>query len=955
MTIALFYIMGITDALLLPTLSDFLTQTIGVWASILLLIQTVAACFQDLSLTLSEAVPLFAVLLKPLKEQLDYFLMLFAFYLLEAIIHPELRLAMMKTTHARTKIKQKKSFIFIQKKESKKFLNKNELYEDGGKLKWYFLKEEHKWRRLLYQLALILFLFIVFLLYSFMGINVDERILLFPLYVITEFCMAVSVPTRKEFFEEHQKQDGSQEVQDNFNAAINYLNRNHTPKVLRMGNTRFRVFRQNSNQLGEQLSNTEDLVQQYIYLCQEAGEDIDLSLAEPTRALLCGKSVVFSTRFYQDVDYSFCLPMVRTSQNGYRCLIICGDQINMQPVKNWLLKSRKYLIGDASIWRMHQVSDSYIPYTPDVGYMQAEDLGNTLLMEENRTFFSQVQLVLIINASALLHKQFFGLVRLRQNLNQSCTFAICNDNAEGLTDIYSQLLQVDLNLVYPSTPGAKQSYFVHIDEEDIGSNVLECKQIQLSRKLLENYSDNPERDVIQKVRWYSERSVPVKDVANRYGILYSADEYDSAEIQAGKLVFGIDDVNCPREDVSCVIVEDEIYNPAELVIQFSSRGRLGALVAVFSPYYLFRDFIRSNQDEFCEHRRKIIQTFPAYCMSERNAILQMMWNMLDSRLDEKDISTICALLGQAQLEARIKPQGRVDKHVLAQMFQQYTGCANMDYYLHYEHKFVDGEALYEFWLDGVPDEYYNRKRPCYCTCASFGTQRASLPQYSKIQLSQCFLTGQTVSIGGYCYEVRGIWDTGRDLELSLRKNAQCAHLGLRFRQKRRVQLEQLVDTGVVEEYPFSTDQTTLHLTQYTAKRMVINTVGSWTITGGKTDLFSPLSSRNRIQHQFVHKDLLCIELHNTSGHNLDCREITQCLMFELSELFRTIYVEYEHQLMVCKLTSVVGSCITVGNFGHDEREQPTPEYCKFYIIEDSEEDIGLLGSVHIRASTISAK
>lgn len=965
LAIALFHIM---DAALPLGLYDLIVQEVSERISLIAqevsgqisslpLVQAAIAWIQGaeilsliLSLILSKATPLLSALLKPIQDRPDYFIMLFAFLVLEVVIHPELRPALRKTLFPTLRKTLSPKDTVLSKNVRKKDLGKadsgyDDLYEDGGKLGWYFLKEEHKWRRVLYQSALILLLIVVLIFNRF----INTQVLLFPLYIITEFWMAVAVPTRKEFFEGYQKQDGSQMVQNDFNAAISFLNRNHTPKILRINNTGARPPRQKPERPGEQAQpHVEELVQRYIDLCQDAGENIDLALAEPAKALLRGKSVVFSTRFYQDMDYSFCLPMVRILQSGYRCLIVSGEQIDMQPMRDWLLKGRQYLIGDTAIWRMHRVGEPSIPYQPDVGYMLAEDLGDAELITGNSTFLSQVQLVLIVNASVLLHKQLFGLVRLRRGLGQSCTFAICNDNAEGLTDIYSQLLQVDLDLVYPTTPGARQSYFVHIDEEKVpGSDVLECRQLDFCRQLLEKHNDDQGGDVIQTVRWYSKNSVPVKDIASRYGILYSADEYDSPGIQAGKVVFGLDDANCPREDISCIIVEDEIYDPAELVIQFSSRGRLGSLVAVFSPYYLFRNFIRNNQKEFYEHRRKIIQTFPAYCMSERNAVLQMMWNMLDSRLDERDISTICVLLGQIQLEKQLKPQGRVDKQALAQVLRRYTGCPDMDYYLHYEHKFANGEALYEFWLDGVPGEYHDRKRPCHCTCASFGGQRPALAQYSKIQLEQSFLPGQLASIGGRCYEVLNIWDRGRTVELSLRRNAQCAQLGLRYRQKRSIRLEALVDTGVGEEYPFSADQTILRLRRLTAGRIVVATLGSWRISGGKTDLYTPVSAKNRPQHRFVQKDLLCIEFSSAASHNLDCQEIAQCLMFELSELFRTIYSEYEHQLLVCKLVSEEKDCITLENFGQDERERPTPSHCRFYIIEDSEEDIGLLDSIRM--------
>ena len=898
-----------------------------------------------LEMIFSILAPWGSFLLGLVKEQPEYFLVLFMFLVLECSIHSELRMALKKALHFTEKSKGKRSAKSDKREEQREVHAENvynELYEERDKTQWYFLKEEHKWRRVLYQIALWVLLAVFFALQ-------EEKfmiLLLIPLYVVTEFWMDVAVPTRRELFEQRQKQDGSHVVQDEFNDVISKLGQKLSSKIQPIKYTAPRSAPKNLEPAGEQ-THEENLVQRYLDLCREAGESIDLTLAEPAKALLRGRSVVFSTRFYQDMDYGFCLPMLRVLQSGYRCLIVCGDQINLEPVEDWLLSGRRYLVGDTDIWKMHRVGVPDLSHQPNIGYMQAEDLGNTKLMSENSSFFSQVQLVLIINASALLHKQLFGLVRLRRSLHHSCAFAICNDNAEGLTDIYAQLLQVELEFVYPTPQGAKQSYFVHFDEEKmLGGELLDCQQLELSKQLLMQCKSDLGTEIISKVRWYSKDSVPIKDLATLYGILRSADEYDSSDTQAGRLIFGLDDANCPRDEVSCVIVEDEIYNPAELVIQFASRGRLGSLVAVFSPYYLLRDFIRSHQREFYEHRRKIIQTFPAYCMSERNAVLQMVWNMLEDRLDERDIVTICTLLGQSKLENRLKRQGHVDKQALAQVFQMYTGCTNIEYHLHYEHKLVDGETLYEFWLDGISDKYYDQKRPCYCTCASFGGQRHLLTQYSRIQLQQCFLPGQLVSIAGRCYEVQSIQEAGDAMELSLRRDAQCAQLRLRFRQKRCIEIVDASGTGVCLERAFPMNQMTLCITQLTAKELTVNTVGSWMILGGKTDLYTPFSGGSEFQHRFAQKDLLCVEF-SPSEPNVNCCEVAQCLMFELSELFRTIYVEYEHQLLVCKIASEEGGRIQVENFGQDEQSQPAYEYCRFYIIEDSVEDIGLLDSIRM--------
>lgn len=902
-----------------------------------------------LALVFSVWFPLPATVWETVWNQMPYFLMLGTLLILEVYSHEDIR-DWIRGNHRikdrepaekgnRKNVGPQKGKKWKSKKvEAKQRPKRSDLYEYDEDLTRGFLKEEYKWLRVLYPAVLMI------LLLGNAAMKSKTGLLFFPIYAITEFWMETAIPTRKEFLEKKQRQNSNVEKQNSFNALMEKLDtaaQSKTWPKLKKRNNDSVGQAWKSRKIEQEQTQEEKLVSYYISLCRDAGVDADPVLAGAAKALLCGKSVVFSTRFYQDMDYSFYLPMLRVLQSGYRCLILTGDQINMKPIEDWLLDGRRYIIGDTAIWQMGEVDASSM-YQPDVGYMMAECLGNTKLLQQNDFFFEKVRLVLIVNASALLHKQLFGIMRLRKRLHPRCAFAICNDNAEGLTDIYSHLLQTELNLVYPSTESAKESYYLFCDEEQRpGSDVLECGQLELSRMLL-----GENTDVIPKVRWYSKISTPLKDIANLYGMLKSADEYDSHEDQGGKLVFGTDDANCPREDFSCVIVEDEIHNPAELGVQFASRGRLAALVAVFSPYYFFRDYIRENWRQFYENHRKITQTLPGYCMSERNAVLQMMWNMQEERLDENDISAICALLGQHQLEKRLKPQGRVDWQKLAKVFCEYTGMENMEYYLHYEHKFDRGKTIYEFWLDDIPDGFYDKKRPCFLTCTAFGLERRPLAQYSKIQLQQCYLPGQLISIAGQCYEVKDFFESRNTLELSVRRSAQCVCLRTSYRQKRQVVVRQVTETGIQKVCLFREGADMLCIKELLSSDMDVTIEGYWSISGGRTDQYISVAGQE-IQHHFSRKKLLCLELQRKAkdGGDLDVGGTMQCLMFELSELFRTIYAEYEHQLLVCKQVSEANGMVIMENFGQDEQEKDAPSATCFYIVEDSEEDIGLLDSI----------
>lgn len=846
-----------------------------------------------------------------------------------------------KESPARKKAKK------IPPQEQKRPWMYDEMYDYNDDLRRCFLKEECKWQRVFFQIALL-----AILIYHFFE-NTSAGTTMFPLYAMTEFWMMSMVHTRREVLEKDQKQDGTEERKDRLKKVVDEISAQE--RFAAAGEKKPVIFLQNNDAVyapsgidaRHQKTHEDKLIEQYFSACRRTGVKFDPMFELPAKELLRGKSVVFSTRFYEDMDYSFYLPMLRVMQSGYRCLLVTGDPIDMRQMEGWLLNGRRHIIGDTPIWKLEQLDLRGRQAYTDIGYITAEDLSNTKIMRENSAFFSKVRLVLIVNASSLLHKQLFGIMRLRKMLHQSCTFAICNDNAVGLTDIYSHLLQTELNLVIPTTAMARRSYFLFCDDDDIpGSDLLTCRQIMLGRALLQ-----ADADAVEKVYWYSGRVTPVKDIAGQHGMLQSADEYDPPADQSGKLVAGVDDADCPREDFACVIVEDEIYNPAELGMQFASRGREDAVVAVFSPKYFLRDYIRFHFKKFHAVFKKIIQTFPAYCMSERNAVLQMMWNMERVRLDEDDIRSLCVLLGQKDLERALWPQGYIDPNVLIQKFSLYTNISDMEYYLHYEHKFEYEKVAYEFWIDPIPCSQYDRKRPCYCVCSVFGPNRRILPQYSKIQLMQAYLPGQVISLAGQSYEVMDIVENDSDVEMFVRRSAQSLRLRQEYHQKREIKICGDVRDKHKQSYSFQgTEQEPAHqllLKQLTASKIEVITQGYWTIYAEDENAsFTPLDEdvQRQTRHSFYQKDFLCVELDGTdSEHNTHM--IMQGLAFTLNELFRTVYAEYHCQLLICTISNNAEGLLALENLPWGTIQEEQTEHNRFYIIEDSEEDIGLLDSI----------
>ena len=502
---------------------------------------------------------------------------------------------------------------------------------------------------------------------------------------------------------------------------------------------------------------------------------------------------------------------------------------------------------------------------------------------------------------------------------------------------------------------ARRNYFMFLENDDPpGGDVLACNQIALSENLLQ-----AENNAVGRVYWYSSSSVPVRDIASLYGMHRSAWEYDSSIEQTGKLILGIDDANCPREDISCVIIEDELYNPAELCIQFASRGREASVVAVVSPRYALRNYIRDNIQEFYTHIQKIAQTFPAYCMSERNAILQMMWNMERGRFDETDIRAICNLLGQRRLESELWNQGNIDCQVLARKFRMYSGVENIEYYLHYEHKFQNHHTVYEFWLDAIPASCHDRKLPCYYACASLSGEKRALPQYSKIQLIQSYLPGQIVSLGGENYEVIDIVEGDCEVDMYVRRNAQRLRLRNEYHQRRTITVASFNETDDIMSYSFAEDKDSsgskITVRMLTALTMDVVVEGYWAVHGEDlldTYVHLPAATRERFHHRFHQKkiiyielDALCSESRTGEGPEDAYNRLTATLMTNLNELFRTVYSEYKNQLLVCRFTELSrGSPISMENIPWGNPVENIDTNC-FCIVEDSEEDIGLLDSI----------
>lgn len=818
------------------------------------------------------------------------------------------------------------------------------IYEYDPLVHRYFLKENYQWYRGLWLVVIVVLLLLGMFgkLYCTKG-TVCYNLVIFPLYVVTQFWLACTPDTRREF-NEIRRLDPDDKYGTLFRmqrAAVSLQNQ-FQDKIKKKNTRLFELieYPQNIGQYDEEGSMDENVVDYYIKACKREGEPVNAALAKPAKMLLKEKTgVLFATRFYQDISYSFYLPMLRALQSGCYCLVVSGSPMDNefeQELEKWILRGQRNMIGDSGIWRVGRAGRDDKKY--EIGIMAAEDLGNPALLHENSAFLSQVRMVLLIDAGALLYKQLFGIMNLRRMLLPQCSFAVCNDNAEGLEDIYSHLLHVDIHMVFPTTEPARRSICLFFDEEDIpGRDLSGCLQIQAAKVLLGNG--------MKKVRWYGRNCVPIKDIASRYGIFRSADEMDSEEEQSGRLVFGTKEEICPREEYACIFVEDELCNPSEVSHQFASRGRSGALIAVFSPAFFFLDFIRENLEQFYQDVRRIAQTFPAYYASRRNVILQLLWVMEKQRIRDADVRDICRALGQPRLEQELMPGGHLDKKKLAEQIICFTGIPNVGKYIFSDHSIgKEGEICGEFWIEKLPSGIYSRKNPCYYISID-PQEKHQLPQYCKGQLDQMYLQGQLVSLDGNCYEVMEIVQGMDETKMFVRKSSQNARLNIRYRQKRVMTLTEM-------EELMSEQHKTIRVSLLYAD-IDVETRGYWITDAAHAGDYKELH-REQMEHCrrfYRKKELLRVDVEDGVVGGGRENDNAQSCMLLLSELFHTVYAQYDTQLFVCAPLPAdengeqeEDSLLKVRNFMIDEEWLTDCGSC-FYIIEDSNEDLGLLDSI----------
>lgn len=831
--------------------------------------------------------------------------------------------------------KLRKKLPFRRKQPSQE----ERMYVYDQKFRRWFLKPQYLWLRAL-SIIVLGFTISVGILSSFIGSLENVYRAFCPICIATEMLFSCAGETRREFIRNRALngvESGAHNMSINLNLPSGDNNSFIRRKEIdnRKQTEEVRETFDNADPIGIGNDDTIDIVDRFLYRYQENEIYYDSALIQPSKMLLSGKSVVFATRFYQDMDFAFFLPLVRAMQNQRKCLVLLGESINTTQMKQWLERGLELVTGSAQWWGIGPLGDA--DGEIDIAFFPAEllDDGQALLRYE--PFLRQVEVVLITSAATFARRQFFGVSRLAKQLPARCVFALCGDNAVGLRETYSHLLCREVLIAYPTTETAQQTTYLFCDREAgicEGYGALVYQQIALAHKL------QPQE--ISSVRWYSRSAVPIRNICGTFPWDCVTEDETIGDGER-KIILGIDTLSCPRQEIICVIVEDESQNPAELSRQFASRGRQQAVVAVVSPWYPMREYIWDSRELFHSDLKCVAQAFPVYCMTERNAVLQILWALETGAPREQDISIICQMLGQPCLEEALQADGHIDRIKLVQKIKEYFPSFSSEIICKpapHSRGWLGDERKREN-LFQLSSGSFNSKRHCRCYFVDETFQEHLLPQYTLEQMCQAYLPHQHVVLDGKYYRVENILQesSGNCIRLCVCRADAETRLQTRYRQKRVVTFHK---PYVPERKIYQRNGVEIWLVQSTLE---VETCGCWPLpdgpiaedcAGGPELIPVQATQGNGYRRGYNKRNVLRVSL-SDQGYRDQLADM-------LSELFQTVYADYVGALLVC----VDGREQTYRDTVCEARNVPeeTESAGKtFYIVEDSNEDIGLLDSI----------
>ena len=713
---------------------------------------------------------------------------------------------------------------------------------------------------------------------------------------------------------------------------------------------------------------------------------VSLHSIEAAKRLVKGENLFVTNYFYQDLDVAVFFPIFMALLRDEKALVMVEDNGNLEEIVHWLREGIENIQDLTDFWTIDVLQP--MRDNIDVGVLAFQEICKEEQLQWCMSFLNYVSYVVVIEASGLLaggQDILMSLASRIGSMEASCTWLLCDKNAEGMVDLYSHLLDKEFSYVSATPYFAKESLVTYWNAETEGASRWPDVQRYLGVEAA--IAEIAGTEHVGRIHWYGEDMMPVEDLRWVWGQYYESyqkqtgDEIPYQMLIEDNIQMEVSGRGNFIREQQFIVTEDDCFNLFEKSRQYVTRAFDKTCICIISPNYMLRDYMKANYTIMETDPKYISQFMPEHVDSRRNTALRLVRRMLEETVSA---SEIVRMLMREEGIVSIS-NDKITKELLENRIRLiFPGLQEID--IEVTHRYCFSEKEREIQRENyfkIIDEEVRRQFRAYFDQAVYIDETGTTRYISKMMLGghldQKYARGQFVVFNGKYYEIIGKTMSVEGCALQVKRASDQIQRRKHYRMMRRYRINSLKnqDLASLDQIKTSTiSHTVIYENQYyDIKREYINfeaeTIGyiesaDWgRIVGAQRVMLlqeekpkeeseksvevekntePEKSQRNNDIRNYREKQILKVVLKSR-----DKRAIL--LMATLTkEMFCTLYPQYFHLLDVAvnykKYERDLNDelKVVISDISDSLEENEFLEDC-FFIIEDSREDMGLLRSI----------
>lgn len=667
----------------------------------------------------------------------------------------------------------------------------------------------------------------------------------------------------------------------------------------------------------------------------DISKGIDVDRMSATLHLMNRKNVVFMTPFYRDLGDYLILPMIDNLLRGKKILVFISRNSTIQDVTEWIRETVRDYCKMETLWRVGELDN--LDHECEIGLLTYTQLYNQETINHNREFFNNVGFVLMLEPSLVINAGQVGLNIVNEYLTEEDNkpvYCVADRAVVGLVDTVSHIMKAEFVEVFaPQAPRYIYTGVAWNADGDFQRDRMFDKQtnflgggIEIASVALKNQ--------IPKVTWYGETKAPLRDIKWRAGQSYaSICKYIGLPIKQQSLWEKLDFETNPwgaREERSqFIIVEDEFCNLYGAIQNYISKGHDQIFVNVLSENYLFRDYMRCNRVLFSSNANVIPSLVPDYAKTERNVIIKLIIMMASRHVSEKEIKKEFDLSGiEYAGDEYTKLCNLIEKHTYApsSIVRVFTDVSIME---------SPDDSLYSYAIDeGMFVKYFAETlKNAYYIVEEEAYENEYVDSKMFGHVVQSILPGQFVIYDGKYYQAKVVSPVAgvvlrraADLYTSRKYYRQIRKYTIE-KQNEEIDIRKVMDIEIARLlYDFSVETT-----GYLELR------SNEDLRSARKYDFSEDSKVGNYTRKYRNKEVLRIHLPEST----DRIRFTLCML--LQEVMRSVYPNlWQYIAFTTTRPEDIDGYLNYTVY-ELASHMDSDEY--IYVFEDSEIDLGIIGSV----------